>query len=128
VTTESITAYAKERAGDALRVVARYDKAGYSVEHARSDLDRTDVDRRVAAVYDQLTWDWSPPEDEVMRAVGEAYATIQVRTDAVIVNLETGDAGGVLLSFSPSVTTDVVAFLGELLDRADADSASLEER
>lgn len=121
---ESVTRYVRDRAGDAVRGIARYDESGYTLEYTRSDLDHGEVDRRVAALYEEVTWDWNPPEDQAMAALGDAYATLEVRAEAVIITLRIDDDEGLLLSLAPSVTNDLVEFLGEVLDRTRPDHGS----
>lgn len=119
MTHESVVRYVRERAGDSLRVIAEYDRDGYEMAYLRDDLDREKVERRASVLHGYLSGSDRSEPDEVTTALGDPYASVQLRESAVIVNLVTEDRAGVLVSMETSVCRDLHGFVDECLARVD---------
>ena len=98
--TDALVSDLRREVGDALRAVGTYDGEAYEVLSLRDDLatelDDDDFDAiRQGAVFDTLERDYY---ERLFSTVGAFEATVRQFERAVVVEVPTGDHGGVLVS------------------------------
>jgi hypothetical protein len=117
--SDSLVTYVKEQADEYLRAVALYDDSGFEVLYRRDDLAESRVTNRVLMVYDNITWDWNPDDSSLSKELGAIQATLQVREEAIIIQLVTGDTEGYLISLKPEAARNLTTFLKKCLDHIE---------
>jgi hypothetical protein len=116
---DSLVTYVEQQAGEYLRTVALYDDSGFEILYRRDDLGEARVTNRVQMVYDNITWDWNPDDDGLSTELGATQATLQVRNEAIIIQLVTGDTEGYLISLAPGAARNLTTFLKKCLDHIE---------
>lgn len=115
----ALVTYVRRQAGESLRAVAIYDDSSFEVLHRREDLAEHIVSGRVRMVYDNITWDWNPDDDDLSEELGATQATLQVREEAIIIQLVTSETGGYLISLAPDAARNLTTFLTNCLDQIE---------
>lgn len=78
----------------------------------REDLGKSDMYDRVQAIHRAV----QPRDGEsVLDELGAAYATVQMREDAVILHFPMGDGSGYLVGLEPDVARDLSSFISDCL-------------
>lgn len=113
----ALVSYVRQQAGESLRAVAVYDDSGFEMLHRREDLAEHVVTGRVQMVYGNITWDWNPDDDDLSEELGATQATLQVREEAIIIQLVTSETGGYLISLAPGAARNLTTFLKNCLDQ-----------
>lgn len=111
--------FVKQRAGDSLRAVVEYEQFDFELLYHRDDLSREELTTRVDTIHQSIQWAWEPDEDDVVDELGEKRATLQVRENAVIIQLSGGPSRGYLIGLEPEAAVDLVTFIGGCLDHTE---------
>lgn len=111
--TEELVSYLERRAGSYLREVAVYDENAWEITYLREDLDKQMARERTEAIYGGIKAGLGPQglEDQI----GERYATLQVRDEAVLLNLPWNSSEGAFVGLEPDAATQLTGFLDECL-------------
>ncbi|GAB7012593.1 hypothetical protein [Halolamina salina] len=120
--TEELIAYLRRRAGSHLRAVAAYDESAWEITYLRDDLDRRMARERTEKIYGGVKTGLGPSgiEDEM----GERYATLQVRDEAVLLNLTWNETEGAIVGLEPEAASQLTGFIDECLKHGSPDSVS----
>ena len=108
--------FVKNQAGDNLRAIGEFEGVRTDLHFIRDDLDETEITARFELIQDNITWSWSPPENELDDELGPKYASLQVRQEAVIIHLPTGTDQGILIGLESEAATDLTSFLEKCAD------------
>lgn len=104
--------YLSKRASDAFRGLARYESDDVEVLHTRADLGRADMYDRAQAIHRAVQ---SRDGESVLDELGAAYATVQMREDAVILHFPMGDGRGYLVGLEPQIARDLSSFISDCI-------------
>lgn len=111
--TEELVSYLEGRAGSHLREVAVYDENSWEIMYLREDLDKQIAQERIEQIYTGVKAGLGPQELE--HEVGERYATLQVREDAVLLNLPWDRSEGSFVGLEPGAASQLMGFIDECL-------------
>lgn len=112
----SLVRYLESQCGESLRGIARYDRSDFDVLHHRRDLNRQRVAERVSAIHENITWEWNPTDEMIESELGRKHATLQVRHEAIIVDLVATEEDGYLISLEPTAAQKLTGFLDDCLE------------
>lgn len=110
--TPELADYLSRRASDGFRGLARYEGDDVEVLHTRRDLGRTEMYERARAIHRAVQL---RDGESVLDELGAAYATVQLREDAVILHFPMGDARGYLVGLEPDVARDLSSFVTDCI-------------
>lgn len=114
---DELRTFLTDRAGELLRVLMTYDGAGFEVHHRRADLDRDRIEARAREVHRNLTTAGSDSGSPLDAELGALHASLQVRSEVVIVHLPLAGERGVVVSLEPDAGSDLTSFLRACLRR-----------
>jgi len=106
-----LVTFVKREAGGHLRAIGEFKGVQIDLHYIRDDLNETEIARRFELIQDNITWSWSPPEDDIDEELGPKYASLQLRQEAVIIYLPTETDKGILIGLEPEAATDLTTFL-----------------
>ena len=116
---DNLLEYLDDVAGSSLRAVGSYRGDAFELRYHRDDLEADKLYDRLEGIHEHVTWDWRPPDDRAITELGGKLASLQIREQAVILHLITGDDRGVLIGLDSDAARDLNAFVVECLDRVD---------
>ncbi|NHX35149.1 MULTISPECIES: hypothetical protein [Halolamina] len=121
--TEQLVSYLERRAGSYLRTVAVYDEESWEIVYLRDDLDRRSARQQTEKIYGGVKTGLGPSglSDEI----GERYATLQVRDDAVLLNMPWNGSEGAFVDLEPGAASQLTGFIDECLKHGYRGTVSL---
>ncbi|MFD1588528.1 hypothetical protein ACFR9U_16240 [Halorientalis brevis] len=111
-----LVSFVKQEAGNYARAVGKFEGIESELQYCRDDLNPATVTNRFELIHDNISWSWSPPEDELDEQLGQKRASLQVRENAVILHLPTGHDEGVLIALEPEAASNLTTFIGTCLE------------
>lgn len=119
MTAEQFLEYLQSQAGPALRVVSWYDADDCGDLYVRDDLDRQAVIERVSFLSERLQRGSGPIEGSPLEALGDEWATVQVRDKAIILRFPLGRTQGLLVSIDVEAARNLHGFVMGCYDRLE---------
>lgn len=115
--TEQLLDYARQRAGEYLRVVATYTETNYRLAYVRDDLRARYAEAHVRMVIDELV-EGERVSERMRQSFGPQYASVRLFPDVCLVHLRTGGGDrGVVISLSEAAAANLAEFVRECADR-----------
>lgn len=116
-TVEELLELLRSRAGDHVRLVGEYDEESLSIQYLREDLDRGAIEEQGEKIRKNLLDASLGHRDHgLTEHVGERYATMHLREDALIVTIPTETWSAVVFSLDPEAGRNLTAFLSECVE------------
>lgn len=121
--TEQLVSYLERRAGSYLRAVAVYDEESWEITYLRNDLDRQSARQQTEKIHGGVKTGLGP--SGLTDEIGERYATLQVRDDAVLLNMPWNESEGAFVALEPGAASQLTGFLDECLKHCYRGAVSL---
>ena len=115
-----LVAYLRDRTGESLRGVVRYDNDAIDILYLREDLreirPQSQIDHMLARVVPE-----SNAREERSFPFGDLYVSVHRFEEAILMHFPTGDYQGVVVSLEPETARRLNKFTTECLKRIQPD-------
>ncbi|MDY6819677.1 MAG: hypothetical protein SVG88_13540 [Halobacteriales archaeon] len=121
VSPDPLVPFLRERAGELLRGVARYDSQEYRLTYRRQDIDPEVAHECLRTIYQNLQTargDESPLDQHL----GAKQANVQVRENGVVIALFESSSKGVLIALDPEASQELISFIQRCLQYSTVDT------
>jgi hypothetical protein len=108
--SERLLEYVQTRAGEHFRGFATYGRDGVELLAARDGLDEGQMDDRIEELHRAIR---TGDEFDAVETLGPPSAVIQLRSEAVLVNVPVDDERGYLLGMEPEAARNLHSFVSE---------------
>ncbi|USZ69850.1 hypothetical protein NGM10_15710 (plasmid) [Halorussus salilacus] len=113
---EGLIRFLRERTGECLRGVGRYDADGYEVLYVRPGLERETLDSEVERMVTHLRSE-SRPREVRSFPYGDLDGTVRSFEEAVVMHFPLTQERGVVVTLEPDVARQLTTFMRECIER-----------
>lgn len=118
----NLVGFLRDRAGEHLRGVVRYDRDSHELLYRRRDVGRAFSDDDLARVVDDLRRGSADPHRlDGMNARGELCCTVRVFDAAVELHFPHAPDAGTVVALEPKAATRLRAFVDDCIDNLAAE-------
>ena len=118
-TDDGLAAFVEDRAGETVRVIAEIEQPEYTIHYRRTDVRRDEVVERMDRIHEERTAAGEPGTDDVLAGIGGKRATVEIREEAVLVDLLVETGRRYVIEFEHSAARNLTSFLGECFERTE---------
>lgn len=127
--SDQLVEFLREKAGPALRVVARYDGDSYEFRFVRDDIESQYSREELRQHVESFRID-----ENVAKALerdliaGDHHCSIRIFDETVILNFTQGAGLGTIISLDPTAGRDLLAFITEALRVLDSTNEQIKSK